>query len=115
VYESSCLTCNPVSSQQDKKGPIDGIYIGEMSRSLQERAVEHMKDAESYSAKSHIIKHRMLAHTESNALRIPYSRDRIHLFQAKIQDTLGDGNRSSNLSAVNRLTVTCKHFLVRML
>ena len=53
VYESSCMLCNPVSSrQEDQVGPREGIYIGETSRSLHECAVEHMKDAEAYSAKS---------------------------------------------------------------
>jgi hypothetical protein len=67
---------------------------------LHERAVEHLRDAEAYSTKSHIIKHWMLAHPVSNgppkmafkitgmfrdclsrqigeALKIHYSRDRI--------------------------------------
>ena len=74
--------------------------LGETSRSMHERAVEHMKDAEAYSTKSHIINHWMLAQSESNtppkmafkitsmfrdclsrqigeALRIHYSRDKI--------------------------------------
>ena len=33
-----------------------GIYFGESSRSLFERAKEHMTDASSFSDKSHIIK-----------------------------------------------------------
>ena len=95
------MTSNPVSSrQEDQEGPREGITIGETSRSLHECAVEHRKDAEAYSAKSHIIKHWMLAHPENNtppqmafkitslfrdclylqigkALQINYSRDRI--------------------------------------
>ena len=61
VYESSCRICNPLSSQQEhysqlgssQNKPRDGIYIGETSRSLHECAVEHVRDAESFSAKSH--------------------------------------------------------------
>ena len=61
------MTFNSVSSrQEDREGPREGIYIGETSRSLHERAVERMKDAEAYSSKSHIIKHWMLAHPENN-------------------------------------------------
>jgi hypothetical protein len=42
--------------------PREGIYIGETSRSLHERALEHVKDAEAFSAKSHITKHWMNSH-----------------------------------------------------
>ena len=70
VYESSCMICNPVSSWQEvdgnQGGPRDGTYIGETSRSLHECAVEHMKDAEAYSAKSHIVNHWMMAHPDLN-------------------------------------------------
>ena len=36
-----------------------GIYYGETSRSLYERSKEHVRDAESFSEGSHIIKHLM--------------------------------------------------------
>ena len=41
-----------------------GIYIGESSRSLHERALEHVRDAESFCPKSHIVKHWMTAHPD---------------------------------------------------
>ena len=74
VYESSCRICNPLSSQQEhysqlgssQNKPTDGIYIDETSRSLHERAVEHVRDAESFSAKSHIVKHWMTSHPEQD-------------------------------------------------
>ena len=68
MYESRCLICNPASSrvegnhedaQPSVETPREGIYIGETSRSLHERALEHMKDAEAFSVKSHITKHWM--------------------------------------------------------
>jgi hypothetical protein len=72
VYESKCLVCNPASSHGEDdhadqpsgrtQKPREGIYIGESSRSLHERALEHVRDAQSFSAKSHIIKHWMLSH-----------------------------------------------------
>ena len=40
----------------------DGVYVGESSRSLHERAVEHVRDARTFSAKSHIVKHWMTSH-----------------------------------------------------
>ena len=63
VYESKCRVCNPVSSQGEDSGhpsnknssPREGIYIGETSRSLHERAVEHVRDVENFSAKSHML------------------------------------------------------------
>ena len=60
IYESCCKICNPLSSQQEAHGQssrsIEGIYMGEISRSLHEHAVEHWKDAESFSSKFHIVK-----------------------------------------------------------
>ena len=74
VYESKCKLCNPSSQQEDQHGDAQppggkptsrvGIYIGESSRSLHERALEHVKDAESFCPKSHIVKHWMTAHPE---------------------------------------------------
>ena len=72
TYESKCKLCNPKSSHQEddedahpsgrKPTPREGIYIGESSRSIHERAVEHLRDAKSFSTKSHIVKHWMNAH-----------------------------------------------------
>ena len=43
-----------------------GIYLGETSRSLHERAREHVNDANSVNAKSHIVKHWLETHHELN-------------------------------------------------
>ena len=70
LYESCCLACNPSSLQEEKikdAKPRMGVYIGETSRSLHERAVEHVKDAEDFNPKSHIVKHWMLSHPEMNS------------------------------------------------
>ena len=63
LYESKCLVCNPTEErlsspreEQTREGR-KGIYYGETSRSLHERASEHIKDATSFSEGSHIIKH----------------------------------------------------------
>ena len=66
VYESKCVICNPATSHEEgdeiqpsgrPQVPREGIYLGEMSRSLHERALEHERDARAFSAKSHIVKH----------------------------------------------------------
>ena len=60
VYESKCKICNPdiqpSGSESDAVQPSgrSGVYIGETSRSLHERALKHLKDGESFSHKSHI-------------------------------------------------------------
>ena len=41
-----------------------GIYLGETSRSLHERSVEHLRDSETFTAKSHIVKHWVNVHPE---------------------------------------------------
>ena len=55
------------SSQKEAK-PRSGVYIGETSRSLHERAFEHLKEAEGFGSKSHILKHWMTSHPELNSL-----------------------------------------------
>ena len=45
------------------KGRV-GIYLGKTSRSLYERAREHMKDAMDISCKSHVVKHWISDHYE---------------------------------------------------
>ena len=70
IYESSCQTCNPSSLQEVKTTtaqPRVGVYVGETSRSLHERAVEHVNDAVDFNPKSHIVKHWMLSHPEMNS------------------------------------------------
>ena len=74
VYESKCLVCNPRSSRQEGGGqdvqpsgidnysPREGIYVGELSRTLYEHALEHVRDGKAFSAKSHITKHWMNSH-----------------------------------------------------
>ena len=73
VYESVCQLCNPQSSREEADhgdvqpsgrdgGPREGVYIGESSRSLHERSIEHVRDAGAFSVKSHIVKHWMTSH-----------------------------------------------------
>ena len=65
LYESVCRWCNPEDAgRKETPSQRDGIYYGESSRSLHERSKEHMRDASSFSKKSHIVKHWMLEHTE---------------------------------------------------
>ena len=56
LYESLCSTCNPTESvtshEENGKGDPnnkadirrDGVYLGETSRSLHERILDHLKD-----------------------------------------------------------------------
>ena len=72
MYESKCKLCNPPTNPQEEDEdvhpsgrppiPREGIYIGESSRSIHERAVEHVRDAKTFSTKSHIVKHWMTSH-----------------------------------------------------
>ena len=72
TYESKCKLCNPTTSPQEENEdvhpsgrppiPREGIYIGESSRSIHERAIEHVRDAKTFSTKSHIVKHWMTSH-----------------------------------------------------
>ena len=90
LYETSCCICNPdvemkqpsIREEEDdndpKVGKHDvadpspspmgrvGIYLGETSRSLHERAKEHVNDAKTVHAKSHIVKHWLESHPDLN-------------------------------------------------
>ena len=71
VYESSCNICNPpgkTSQKEGKTGPRSGIYIGETSRSLYERANEHFNDAMGFTEKSHMVKHWMSCHEQEETV-----------------------------------------------
>ena len=66
VYESICVTCNPSAP---KKGELTevregapSIYVGESSRTIQERALEHLGAARRKTDDSHMYKHQMLEH-----------------------------------------------------
>ena len=66
VYESMCKTCNPSFA---KKGDLEtqeseqpSLYVGETSRSIQERAQEHWGDARRGDPKSHMVRHQGLVH-----------------------------------------------------
>ena len=51
-----------------KLGSRRGVYYGETSRSLHERAQEHLKDAEGFDAASHMVKHWMVDHPDQKEL-----------------------------------------------
>ena len=46
----------------------EGIYIGESSRSLAERTSEYFHDAETFSKKTHKIKHWMISNGEMETM-----------------------------------------------
>ena len=66
LYESSCVECNPADTTIRKEDSRRGIYLGESSRSLYERAKEHFKDAEDFDQGSHMVKHWMNDHPEKD-------------------------------------------------
>ena len=65
LYENRCTVCNQ-TDQKDGKSLKDGkgIYVGESSRSLYERAKEHEADKQAQSEDSHQIKHWLTEHQE---------------------------------------------------
>ena len=63
--------------------PRDGIYMGESSHSLRECAKEHVKDAQAFSAKSHIMKHWMTSHPS-----LPYPPEMEFSITSRFRDCL---------------------------
>ena len=81
LYGSVLRICNPVSSQKEGKDlegykPMVGVYIGETSRTIHERSMEHVSDARTFSSKSYIVKHWMSVHPELNTPWPWYSKSR---------------------------------------
>ena len=66
LYENKCEICNPDQKDGKKVGLRGGrgIYVGETSRSLYERAKEHQADKEARSEDSHQVKHWVLDHPD---------------------------------------------------
>ena len=59
------VECNPTTSSSpdhQQNQPRNGVYYGETSRSLHERALEHTKDAKAFVEGSHMVKHWMECH-----------------------------------------------------
>ena len=66
VYESICVKCNPTATAKgelrDVKEGGPSLYVGESSRSIQERALEHWDAARRGDSDSHMRKHQDLEH-----------------------------------------------------
>ena len=122
VYENVCLACNPGVEpgkkweQKDEGEP--SLYVGETSRSIQERSKEHWSGLRSKSEKNHIWKHQMLAHggsQEPNFLMMPVKYHRTALARqvgeaVRIRRRGGEGallnsKGEYNRSHIPRLTI----------
>ena len=72
IYESACILCN--GDRFDKKSKWEGfkemvgVYVGETSRSMFERAGEHWQDVKSGKEESHMWKHWSNDHPEDGGL-----------------------------------------------
>ena len=77
IYETWCMTCEEkevrrieeeTEDEKERRKKIEEIklfkYIGESSRSLYERGLEHLRDKEELKADSHMIKHFFDQHSE---------------------------------------------------
>ena len=66
VYESICTKCNPSALKKgelrSQESAAPSLYVGESSRSIQERAREHWDAAIKKEEKSHMTRHQGLVH-----------------------------------------------------
>ena len=93
LYETKCLVCNPSEGTKEErnnqKAGRSGIYYGESSRSFHERMVEHVRDADKFSNKSHIIKHWMLSHKDLDQ-RPPFAFKVINKYKDCLSRQVGE-------------------------
>ena len=75
LYENVCLECNTDDDIRKAKVITKGVYIGESSRSLHERAKEHVSDRDNMKEDSHMLKHWLNDH--QNLLEPPKFKFRI--------------------------------------
>ena len=66
VYESICVKCNPEAVQKGEltevKAGDPSLYVGESSRSIQERAGEHWSAARRGDEDNHMVRHQAMVH-----------------------------------------------------
>ena len=66
VYESICYKCNPSALRKgelkNQESSAPSLYVGETSRSIQERAMEHWNGARKGEDKNHMTKHQLMEH-----------------------------------------------------
>ena len=69
LYENVCHECNPEAKMkaplEKVRQDVPSIYVGESSRSIFERGIEHWKDWEGRKGTSHILKHQEEAHSSN--------------------------------------------------
>ena len=76
LYENVCQVCNQKDGKERKDAQKDGkgVYIGESSRSLHERAKEHVADRVSMNEDSHMLKHWLCDHPDLLEIQIQSSK-----------------------------------------
>ena len=61
LYESACVVCNGDKFEKKSKWEsfkeMIGVYVGETSRSIFERAGEHWQDVKAGKVESNMLKH----------------------------------------------------------
>merc|ERR1711954_224853 len=85
VYESWCISCEMgerekieemEADEKEKREMIKNIkkckYIGESSRSIYERGLEHQRDYEEMRSDSHMLKHYLAAHKEEEMEKMTF-------------------------------------------
>ena len=63
LYESECTLCKDDKDGGNKKSG-KGVYVGESSRSIYERAKEHVAGKDSKDEDNHQIKHWLSSHED---------------------------------------------------
>ena len=72
LYESACVLCNGDRVEKKNKWgsfrEMVGVYVGETSKSIFERAGEHWQDVKAGKVESHMLKHWETDHSDDKGL-----------------------------------------------
>ena len=97
LYESRCCGCNGTEKKEKDRNlmdsrPLPSIYVGESSRTLHERSVEHHRDYSKNKEDSHMRKHWEEAH-KSDHEKPSFNQYVIKKYKSCLERQIGEAVR----------------------
>ena len=118
LYENTCVLCNPGAGDKKDKGEnttkYPSVYVGESTRSIYERSLEHHKGQKKKDEDNHMVKHMTVHHQSEDKPQfimkpIKYFRTALSRQVAeavRIRRRGGEDNVLNSKAEYNRCTVS---------